>query len=72
MNIPKESWPICTICNKMVEDFQHLPHLFEDKHGRLINSFVAFCHGDRQQATYVAVQAPPLSSLALPSAEDHS
>jgi len=60
MNIPKENWPICAICNKPVEEFQHLPHVFEDQHRRKINAFVAFCHGDRQQAIYVAGQAPPL------------
>jgi hypothetical protein len=50
MDIPRENWPICAVCNKPVEDFQHLTHVFEDEHGRIINSFVAFCHGDRQQA----------------------
>jgi hypothetical protein len=61
MNIPKENWPVCNLCNKPVEDFQHLTHLFEDKQGRLINSFVAFCHGDRQQAIYVATEDLPLN-----------
>jgi hypothetical protein len=60
MDIPKENWPICAICHKPVEDFKHLTDVFEDKQGRKINSFVAFCHGDRQQAIYVAGQAPPL------------
>ena len=60
MTMPKENWPFCNVCNKSVEDFQHLPHIFEDKHGRSLNSFVAFCHGDRQQAIYVATQPTPL------------
>jgi hypothetical protein len=58
MDIPRENWPICAVCNKPVEDFQHLTHVFEDEHGRIINSFVAFCHGDRQQAIYIAGQTP--------------
>jgi hypothetical protein len=60
MNIPKENWPVCAICHKPVEDFKHFTDVFEDKQGRKINSLVAFCHGDRQQAVYVAGQAPPL------------
>jgi hypothetical protein len=46
--------------HKPMEDFKQFTDVFEDKQGRKINSFVAFCHGDRQQAIYVAGQAPPL------------
>ncbi len=60
MNIPKENWPVCAICQKPVEDFKHFTEVFKDQQGRKISSFVAFCHGDRQQAIYVAGQAPPL------------
>jgi hypothetical protein len=60
MNIPKENWPVCAICHKPVEDFKHFTKVFADQQGRKINSFVAFCHGDRQQAIYLAGQAPSL------------
>ena len=51
---------MCTLCSEPLENFEHLTHIFEDKQGRLINSYVAFCHGDRQQAIYVATEDLPL------------
>jgi hypothetical protein len=60
VNIAEDLWPICAVCNRRVEDFRHLTNVFEDQHRRIMNSFVASCHGAIQQEAYVAGQAPAL------------